>query len=134
MTTYTLNFWSKNCGSVQIERVYVNAADRSSLGFFEMRIGTAERGADSYYDAHRRAKGDTVIETGRTYTTTLPAEAVQAIYSAPSIAASIEAQKIGDDFSRFYALKEHARGISWLAGSPAQKKALKAKAAFTIEL
>lgn len=133
MTTYHLNFWSKTANGAQVERIYVNADDRSSLGFFEMRVETAERRADSYYDRHRLAKGDTTIETGRSFTTTLPAEAVSAIYSAPSIAQAIEDQKIGDDFSRFYALKEHARGIKWMA-SGAQAKALKAKAKFTIEL
>ncbi|MFZ5737209.1 MAG: hypothetical protein ACOY6K_10045 [Pseudomonadota bacterium] len=36
-TTYHLKFWSKQAGADSIERVYVNADDRSSLGYFEMR-------------------------------------------------------------------------------------------------
>lgn len=133
MTTYTLKFWSKTCGSTEIDRIYINAADRSSLGYFEMRIRSEARGNNSY-DQHRIAKGDTMAEIDRTYTTTVPADAVAAIYGAPSIAAAIEEQKMGDDFSRFYALKQHAAGVNWFFSSPAQKKAHKARAGFSIEI
>lgn len=134
MKTYHLKFWSKICGFTEIERIYVNADDGSSLGFFEMRILNEERGMDTYYDRHRIAKGDTVAETGRKYTTTFPADVAATIYGAPSIAAAIEAQQGGDDYSRFHALKEHARGVAWFTSNKAQKKELRERAKFTIEL
>lgn len=140
MTTYTLNFWSKSCGLVQIRRVYVNAADRSTLGYFEELIGQKARGSGSLYDAHRLAKGDAVVETGRTYACTVPADAAAAIYAAPSIAEHISAAKIGDDFSRFNALVSHARGVDMIPYHPAksaagraERKAIKARQAFQIE-
>lgn len=141
MTTYTLNFWSKTTPSGAIERVYVNAADRSSLGYFEMRIGHAARVGNNSYDAHRIAKGDTVAETGRTYACTVSAEAAAAIYAAPSIAAHIEAAKMNDDFTRFAALRAHARGLTVIPYHPAksaagraERKAIDARQSFQIEL
>jgi hypothetical protein len=140
MTAYTLNFWSKNCGATQIRRVYVNAADRSSLGYFEERIGLSGRG-ESYYDQHRLAKGDATAETGRTYACTVPAEAAAAIYAAPSIAAHIAAAKSDDDFSKFDALVHHARGVDIMPYHPAksaagraERKAIKERQSFMIEL
>lgn len=134
MTTYHLKFWNKSCGSTDIERIYVNGEDRSTLGYFEMRTLTEERGVDTYYDRHRIAKGDTVAEVERTYTTTVPADIAAAIYAAPSIAAALEAQKMDDGFARFYALKQHARGVQWMAWTAAQKKELRERSQFTIDL
>lgn len=50
----TLSFWSKG----NIERIFVNALNGDSLGFFEMETTMRKRGVDSYYDRHRIAKGD----------------------------------------------------------------------------
>lgn len=132
MTTYHLNFWSKTVNGTQIERVYVNADDRSSLGYFEMRVTTAARGSDTYYDAHRLAKGDTTVETGRSYGTTLPSEAATAIYAAVGAK--------GDDFDHFRSVKDHARGVSWIpypaktSAGRAERKQIKARQTFTIDL
>ncbi len=131
--TYHLKFWGKTCGSTEIHRIYVNADDRSSLGYFEMRVGLAARRSGSQYDNHRLAKGDTTVETGRAYSCTLTAEIEAAIYAAPSIANRIEEYKSGDDFARFSGLLDHARGTNAIYYSKVQAAAVKKLAKFTIE-
>lgn len=67
MTMITLKFWSANSGTSSNpliaantrERVYVQGERGETLGYFELREHAEERGSDSYYDAHRRSKGDT---------------------------------------------------------------------------
>ena len=115
MTTYHLKYWTKATGRTsnpliaasQIERIYVNADDRSSLGYFERRTSTAERGNASYYDRHRSAKGDTV-ETAERYSSTVPAAAEAAILKAAGI------DDGDDEWGRFATLTEHARGVRWV--------------------
>jgi len=135
-TTYHLKFWSKSCTGGLNARVYVNAEDRSTLGYFERRTAVSERQPGTPYDDHRIAKGDN-REYSDTYSNNLPAAAVTSIFTAPSIAGLIAAAKIDDDYSRFQALLEHARGfeiIPFRGCTAAEKRAMKARKQFTIEL
>ncbi len=131
MTTYTLNLWTRG----NVSRVYVNAADGSSLGFFQETIHEAARGTSTYYDAHRVAKGDAVTELGRDYTCTLTADVMAAIYAAPAIAADIERSGLADDWQKFNSLCRHARGYAKaLIGSKAQIAEAKKREKFTVEI
>jgi hypothetical protein len=133
MTAYHLKSWSKMCGSVEIDRIYVNADDRSSLGFIERRTATEVRGTDSYYDRHRVAKGDTEAVVSDKITTTVPAEALEKIIAA-AIATDSRYGFLAttDDMGRFLALKEFTRGIDWIGS---RSKSLKRLAAsFTVEI
>ena len=143
MTSYHLKFWSKNSGrtsnplisALEIDRIYVNANDRSSLGYIERRMTSRERGTDSYYDRHRSAKGDTVDVASDTITITLSTEAVAAIKAAIVATEPQWAKANLDDYQNlFQAMKSFARGIDCVA-SAARRKALKAAAAaFVVEL
>ncbi|MFZ5737208.1 MAG: hypothetical protein ACOY6K_10040 [Pseudomonadota bacterium] len=75
-----------------------------------------------------------MTETGRSYSTTLPADQVAVILAAPAIAEHIVASKADDDFSRFDALRQHSRGLNLITTTAAQKKAAKARSNFSIEL
>lgn len=131
MTKYHLKLWTKG----DLSRVYVNAEDRSSLGYFEERVRVAARQSGSYYDNHRLAKGDTEVELGRDYVCTLATAIAAKIYAAPEIAADIAASGKPDDWQFFNSLARFARGhAAILIGTKAQKAAQKAREAFTIEL
>ncbi|MGE0408740.1 MAG: hypothetical protein AB7P23_05690 [Amphiplicatus sp.] len=131
MTVYHLKLWSKG----DLSRVYVNAEDGSSLGYFEERVRMAARGQTSSYDRHRLAKGDMEVEIGRDYACTLPADAAAKIYAAPEIAADIAASRNLDEWQKFHSLTRFARGrAAALIGNAAQKKAQRVREAFTVEL
>lgn len=142
MTKYHLKFWSKASGrtsneliaALEIERIYINADDRSSLGYIERRMTEGERGADGYYDQHRRAKGDTTVTTSDVITSTIDPSAMDALLAAiVGHSPAYARMNFSHPFDRFTALKSHARGINW-ACSRAQRAELKRQAAFEIEL
>jgi hypothetical protein len=131
MTAYHLKFWSNGRG---LSRIYVNAADRSSLGHIERRMITADRATDSYYDRHRIAKGDMTEVVSDTVTSTLPAgvedrvvEAIRAHTPAYAKAA------LTDPMDRFFALDAHSRGHDWFCDKT-RKAELRRMATLTIEI
>jgi hypothetical protein len=134
MTTYHLNYWSKVCGSTKIERIYVNADDRSSLGYLERRMRSTPRGTSSYYDQHRRAKGD-MFETEDFLSSTLPAEVLDAITAAAVEYDPGHAHLANsDDMGLFIGLKNFTRGVRWLASKKQQQALAKKAAGFTVEI
>ena len=46
-----------------IHRIYINDADRNSLGYFESR---SQQSGKSYYDNHRAIKGDSTVHSDAT--------------------------------------------------------------------
>lgn len=148
MREITLKFWTNN-GSfraivdqepgVDVERIYVNAADGSSLGYWEKRRSMITRGI-SYYDRHRTAKGDAIrsvphemIFRGNPCVAT---EVLAAIGVNDSVL-FVEQKSFGGDL--FDAIARRARDgkSSWFGNTPkTEQKRLRRQrdtAVFTIE-
>lgn len=137
---YHLRYWSKASGmssnplipANQTVRIYVNGEDGSTLGYVERRMVEVERGRSSYYDRHRRAKGDTSVSAIDEATNHLPTGILPKILAA---IATIEPQYkrgFGDDLSEFFALQAFARGRKGFG--PAAKHQRRRADAFTVEL
>lgn len=132
MTNYSLSFWFK---SDSLERLYVNAADRTSLGYIERRQVERQRGTGSYYDRHRTAHGDTMEVVADRITSTLPAGAYEALIEQ-AIAASdaaglshLSLSTASDEIGAYLGLKNILTGLGYGNDSAKTKKARKALAA-----
>lgn len=145
MTTYHLKFWAKNSGktsnpliaALELERIYVNADDRSSLGYIERRTASKERGNETYYDRQRAAKGDTTDIESDVITCTVPAGAMEKIIAAMTAVEpyGFVAKYSGGlytDMGLYQAAKEFTRGIDWIGGRGKSLKKL--AASFTVEI
>lgn len=111
MKSYKLNFWEQNTGSTSnplipansIQRVYFNAEDGTSLGYFQMKV-SVEYG--------------NVRNEERFYTTTLPADAITKLFNELEVESK-------DSFCKFNALVRRSNGIktvSILSGEAKKKQ------------
>lgn len=136
MTAYHLKSWYKACGATQIDRIYVNADDRSSLGYIERRTTTAPRGQDTYYDRHRTAKGDTEAVVADKITFNVSDDVKAKLRTALAAQAGYEFLATNDDPMNFWQTAlAFTRGIDTVYYSKAQERAAKKLiAAFTVEI